>query len=440
MNNLILYVYSLDKGFVLEIKNDSKESVARYIELISIFLKIENNQILLEPMLQMNSNLREKYNIFINKYRKNSPKLNRLKNILDKIKDEEYFFASNKNNYTTKEILFIGKLVTVYNHTSDDKVRANLFQEMNQIENKVFGEVLENYKVDIFDTSNKKFIGENDRKKRICRFCKNGMNTDVKVTFRLKAHAISEALGNKLLVLNEECDECNSRFGSNIETDFIQYLDIYRVFFKVKGKNGVPTIKYKDYGLIKSIPKEEIPQDDLINTDNLMVVVSRNIKFNKETGNLNVLLESQQTLKEINIYKTLCKYVLSTIDEEELQYLQDTISWINSEDIERKSLPNVAMSIVNEMFTENPILSVYIRKNNLNYPHVVAEFRFKSLIFVFILPFSTKDVLDYSGKEVYRLIWKVFKHYDFVKTWNFYDFSSIKKKKYQFNINLNKSN
>ena len=367
------------------------------------------------------------------KYKEQSPILNKFQKTLDLIEDNEFFWIDLKDNHTNEEILFIGNLIRVYNQSNDDQERAKIFEERYKSEKELFGNLLDNYDISVFDTSIKKNIGESDRKKRVCRFC--GKNTKDGVTFRLKAHSISEALGNKLLVLNEECDDCNANFGSGIETDFIQYLDIYRVFFKVKGKKGIPTIKYKEGGLIKSVSKEDIPKSDLIHTDNLMVVVSRNIEFNEETGSLKVLLESQQKLKEVNIYKTLCKYVLSTINKEELPFLKKTIDWINLDDTVEKQLPNVAMTIVNEMFVVNPILSIYINKGNMNLPHIVAEFRFKSLIFVFVLPFSSKDAIDYKDKEVFDLLWKVFKHYDYIKTWKFYDFSSIEKKKYQFNLN-----
>lgn len=434
MEKLVLYVYTLNKDFVLAIENDSQAEFDNYIELLSIFLKKQDNKFILGTPIQMNSDFREKYHNYVKKYKIKSPILNKFKKTLELIEENEFFWIDFKDSHTTEEILLIGNLVEVYNHSDDDKERGKLFEKRYKAENESFGILLEKYEVSVFDTSNKITIGESDRKKRVCRFCNRSMENGI--FFKLKAHAISEALGNKLLVLNEECDDCNAEFGSGIEPDFIQYLNVYRVFFKVKGKNGVPKVKYKEGGLIKNVSKEEIHENNLINNDNLMVVVSRNIKFNEDTGNLSVLLESQEKLKEVNIYKTLCKYVLSVINKEELPFLKQTINWISSDDtIVFNKLPNVAMTIINEMFVENPMLSVYIRKDNTQFPHVVAEFKFKSLIFVFILPFSTKDDVDYEGKEVFDLLWEVFKHYNSVKTWSFYDFSSVEKKKYQFNMN-----
>jgi hypothetical protein len=40
------------------------------------------------------------------------------------------------------------------------------------------------------------------------------------VTFKLEAHALPEALGNKSLTTTHECDACNQGFGRGIENDF----------------------------------------------------------------------------------------------------------------------------------------------------------------------------------------------------------------------------
>jgi len=221
MSKLIFYVFSKDKDFSLEIENNSEEAFLRYIELVSIFWDIDNNSIEIPPMIQMNGDIRIKYTNFVQKYKVQEPKLNRLQNSLDKISDEEYFFTINKSNHSAKEILFIGNLVHSYNNATKDEDRAELFHIRMEQENEVFENLLLKYKISVFDSSQKYSIGESNRQKRICRFCSNGMNTKDKVTFKLKAHAISEALGNKLIVLNEECDTCNAKFGITIEKDFI---------------------------------------------------------------------------------------------------------------------------------------------------------------------------------------------------------------------------
>lgn len=424
MSKMIFHVHSNHNSFSMEINNDSEEAVLVHLELISIFWNINNNSIEMIPMQMMNNEMRIKYEQFVEKYKNVNPQINRLKSALNKIQNNEYFFTSNKSDFSTKEILFIGNLINTYNASTDDEQRAKIFQEQTDRQNEVMGDLLSKYTNLVFDSEKRKSIGESDRQKRICRFCKNGMHTEVKVSFDKKAHAFSEALGNKALVLNEECDVCNDIFGSTIEDDFITYLDIYRIFYNVKGKNGIPKLKYKNGGMVASV-------------DGQMIVQSQNIDLDEQTGNLNVFLESHKTIKEVNIYKTLCKYVLGTINKEELVHLEDTVNWIKSEGDEYIPLPKVGILLSHEMFVETPVLAVYIRKDdNGKSPHIVGEFKFKSLVFAFVVPFSEKDEVDFIDEMDYESFWKTFKHYSAVPTWSFQDFSSVKANKYQFNINI----
>ena len=50
------------------------------------------------------------------------------------------------------------------------------------------------------------------------------------------AHTISEGFGNKHIITNDECDECNEYFGKYVEPDLIEYLDPFRVFFGVQAR------------------------------------------------------------------------------------------------------------------------------------------------------------------------------------------------------------
>lgn len=75
---------------------------------------------------------------------------------------------------------------------------------------------------------------------RICRFC--GKQSP-EVTFRKVAHAIPELLGNKSIESAYECDTCNQGFGSGIENDLGNWSKPMRTLIRIRGKNGVPTLK-----------------------------------------------------------------------------------------------------------------------------------------------------------------------------------------------------
>lgn len=422
-SKLTLYIHSNKGSFCLDINNDSETSFQRYIELISIFWTVENGQITLTPILKMNSKLREHYNKFVDLYKSKTPVLNRLKSSLDKINDDEYFFTSNKTDYTTDQVLFIGILIDSHNNSTSDEETAVEFENLMGNLEASFGKLLENYELTVFDSTQKIKIGESDRNKRICRFCSNGMNTEIKVTFKHKAHAFSDALGNKSVVLNDECDTCNNKFGSTIEEDFIRYLDIYRAFSKDNGGSSTPKLKFEN-GAIQDV-------------DGLTTVISQDIDHDEKTGVLTILLKSTHKLVNVNIYKALCKYALSVVAEEELIYLTKTIDWIKSEEEEDISLPKVAVAISNNMYVSVPVLGLYMRKNDSNkYPHIVGEFKYKSLIFVFLIPFSSKDKTTFTTTKDYNIFWKLFDHYSSLQSWKFHDLSIFSKEKFQFKIQL----
>ena len=92
------------------------------------------------------------------------------------------------------------------------------------------------------DRKNNIKIGESDKSKRVCRYCNK---KSPEVSFKKVAHSISEALGNKKIITNDECDACNEKFGEGIENDLILYLNLYRVFLELEGRMGFLSLKGK---------------------------------------------------------------------------------------------------------------------------------------------------------------------------------------------------
>jgi HNH endonuclease len=79
-----------------------------------------------------------------------------------------------------------------------------------------------------------------NKEDRVCRFC--GLR-EPQVSFRKDAHAIAEMLGNKSLFTAYECDTCNGKFGRGIEQDLGNWSKLMRTMSRIRGKNGVPTLK-----------------------------------------------------------------------------------------------------------------------------------------------------------------------------------------------------
>ena len=288
---------------------------------------------------------------------------------------------------------------------------------------KLFGELRSSYEVLAYNGNTKKGIGEADKSKRICRFCSKSYP---EVSFKKVAHSISEALGNKKIITNEECDTCNEKFGKGIENDLILFLDFFRIFFGVKGKKGVPKLKGKNF--------------EITNTGEIKIKLTLTDDEIKDLKHdvPRLELKSTQDITFQNIYKTLSKYALSVINRSQITDFNDTIAWINGVK-NMANLPKIAMLTSNDFLSTHPSIIVYLRKNNeTKLPFAVAEFRFTSLIFVYIIPGSSKDSKDFTNEEDYKYFWNFFKHYNSVHNWSFLKMNDDVPRKFVMIIDFNK--
>jgi HNH endonuclease len=71
-------------------------------------------------------------------------------------------------------------------------------------------------------------------KPHTCRFCDR---KKPEVTFKKKAHAVPELIGNKTLLTFYECDDCNDRFSS-FEDDFAKMTLGDRSISQARGKKA----------------------------------------------------------------------------------------------------------------------------------------------------------------------------------------------------------
>ena len=185
---------------------------------------------------------------FISKYKNILPQIQQLDSKFKRLEKNEWFFVLPAIEFTTQQKYELEKELNILNNYNSDISEEKVLE--------IFGCIMNNYELITFDLDKdrKIKIGEDNRDKRICRFC-NKKKPDVK--FKKEAHAISEALGNKKLILNEECDSCNEFFDENIERDFIYYHDLARTMFGIKNKdNNSPKMKGDNFQFFKSFPQK----------------------------------------------------------------------------------------------------------------------------------------------------------------------------------------
>ena len=255
----------------------------------------------------------------------------------------------------------------------------------------------EHYEVLSFNGKDRRSIGTYDKSKRVCRFCGKSIP---EVSFQHKSHAISESLGNKGLVCYEECDDCNSRFNNTIEQDLINMLAFHLLLHGVRGKKGLRTLK-GDGITIRLNPNSRDAQGrdtleyvlrDMPDIRDAQVVAHDISKIYDFPSN---------TYTPQNIYKCLCKYVLSLIDASELKNFQNTIAWINGP-LKKHRFPPIWHYQVNNdnKSWEQPTALFIMRRKHAHkeIPYCWAIMIIAGDPYLFIVPFCSQDKFRFVGK------------------------------------------
>lgn len=418
MNQIEIMLYSLKSPSVLAI--ESSEDISGVVfELMSLFateIDTDNLQMKIERIQRNTNELKEKILYFVEKYKDKAPQLNRFKIFFDKLDKNEPFFILLNTEITTEQTVLMSNYLISLKEDRD-------FEKLSADTKEIFEGVLKNYNILSYDTERKIKIGEGLKKNRTCRFCKK---RQPEVTFNKEAHAISEALGNKSFIINEECDLCNDFFGKKIESDIISYLSIYRTLFGIKGKEKIPKLKGVNFVYEHRSDKE------------ISIRLSGESEANINELPLNIRMETHDTVSLQNIYKALCKFALSIIESKYIAYFDRTINWIMNNTY-TDNLPKVAVLSSYHFFSTHPNLVLYVRKSkNTKLPFLIGEFHFTFLIYVFIIPFSNQDKTDFCEEDNYNKFWECFQHYKRIGTWSFNDFNNSQKKKVFFNSNFKK--
>lgn len=175
-----------------------------------------------------------------------------------------------------------------------------------------------------YGSGKKIYIGKKNEK---CRFCgKNSSET----RFSNDSHAIPQFLGNRQLIILEECDECNKFFSENLEDNLDKYTKPFRVFAHIRGANKIPAYRSKDKmsGVSAGTAKE--------------MTIYHNAEgsfITGENGNSFKMHFDIEPHIPAAAYKALVKIGLSLIEEEkELSAFSMTIKWIRDKDHSRYML------------------------------------------------------------------------------------------------------
>ncbi len=217
------------------------------------------------------------------------------------------------------------------------------------------------------------YIGKNEK---ICSLCSK---KSPEVTFKKKSHIIPESLGNKIYFSNEECDDCNEKFGNELENELAKYFNLNRVWRGVKGKKSEPKIKLKNDG-------------DIVYKDGEGIRISANLEENKdyeidEKNNLIKLHLAPVPLKPAKAILSILKSAWLFMSKETRESAKEILDYLNKE---KQKLEYYNINIPGTI--THPSLYIYKNISNINSPKIIIRFDFQDMITVWATSDSNKVV------------------------------------------------
>lgn len=224
---------------------------------------------------------------------------------------------------------------------------------------------------------------------RICRFCGKGA---VETTFRTNAHVFPEFLGNRYLVSDFECDECNNKFGREYENDLANFLGPILLIQGINGKDGIGKFRGADKKLkaqptaLGSRPVIQIAREDV--TDDSMILDDETGK-----GSISYVKNSYVPLR---VYKALLKIALSCLPEDQLLNYKLAFKYLlDAEDEKIVTGIQTVFTYQTHMFFghRSPMAFLYQKRDvNEKIPTHTIVIYFANQMYQLFLPFHKDDI------------------------------------------------
>ena len=267
----------------------------------------------------------------------------------------------------------------VYNYSERKSMIFNIHEIFSGEYLDAFETFIAHYSPDVIAPFAKNYPKLKPRKERQCRFCKKGYG---ETTFKKEAHVMPQFLGNKYLIHDIECDDCNSLF-SKYETSFASYIGLQRTTDKISGQRGIPKYNNKEGTLIAYVEKDEKGKE-IISID---CIESESAKYMAE-GNSILISAKKMPYIPLHVAKSLFKIGYSLVNENE----------ISEYDIIEKVLTT---SIYDDKLTEYCKIVKFTFPNKFLEPFLIGYKRNKSSDHVNI---PKRIFILYFGRFAYEFI------------------------------------
>ncbi|MEB6676377.1 hypothetical protein [Acinetobacter haemolyticus] len=244
--------------------------------------------------------------------------------------------------------------------------------------------IIANYFVS--NTGEKIYLGQNNG---ICHFC-DGKDA----TFDKEAHAISRFFGNDQLILLNECDGCNKKFGSSLEPHIDNFTKPFRTVAQIDGRKGIPKTvapNQKSYYKIQDGIQQILdPKDSDFSK----------IDFEKQEITQTFTLGSYIPSA---VYKSFIKYALSCLPSESLKAHKRLLAWlIEKENYTPLFKPLLAMKtfIPGVMPLKHQVVATIFEKKDKNDEALISKyFMFGYGNFIYQIPIFTDHEINLMFKS-----------------------------------------
>ncbi|HVU97775.1 MAG TPA: hypothetical protein VHE34_21270 [Puia sp.] len=232
------------------------------------------------------------------------------------------------------------------------------------------------------------------RAERTCRFC--GRRRPF-TTFTDEAHMISALLGNKHLLSDSECDECNAVF-SKYESHLANFLGVSRTLLSIKGRDKIPKFKSPDkqFEMESWIDGSAGPIVELMRSEGN----HPSIQFDRASDIVTVTVK-KQSYQPIAVYKAFLKMALSCLPEAYVKEYQQAVNYaLGNQGIVTGGFTYLLKYTMSYTFMyEKPVVMIFKKRDpgTALFTHIFVLFALNS-IFEIPVPLYEKDAHLYGGQ------------------------------------------
>lgn len=254
------------------------------------------------------------------------------------------------------------------------------------------------------------WIGEEVIDKRVCRFCGKSYP---EVNFDKIAHAVQDALGNKLLFCYEECDTCNHDLAP-IEDNFRKIMDFRRAMYHIPRKGTTSTPKV--------VGKTFVVRPDSHGFPELFLMDEFLPKGVNHAKPFYIHLELKDSMTNEGMYMALCKMVIDMLPSSELTHFENTIKWITSNGTwVPDSLPSIWLSVLptDKAVYPQPVLDIFLNNKGQmpNSPYCTGILWIYDIAYMFVMPFADVDAGQYKYDDDLVIHWQKMNNMIGIQQW-----------------------